>query len=223
MKGVDDHKSHPNELFRGALTSVKRKLQNNQYAHVKQFIADLETIINALMAIGADTLAKRYVKRILWQAQIFGFRTTTLDIRQNSGVTTAVLEEIWTHINGECPEYGSAEWSERLISELAMSDLPKVDIGKLSEASQELIALFALMHEIKSGSDPQAVGPFILSMTRSTDDLLCVYLLARYAGFGAETLDISVVPLFETIEDLQNASEILSKLLKVPLARRSLG
>ncbi|MEF9606344.1 phosphoenolpyruvate carboxylase, partial [Paracoccus sp. PXZ] len=48
------------------------------------------------------------------------------------------------------------------------------------------------------------------------------YLLARHAGFGAETLDLRVVPLFETIADLRAAPAILSELLQVPLARRSL-
>ena len=78
------------------------------------------------------------------------------------------------------------------------------------------------MHAAQTGFDPKAVGPFILSMTRSADDILGVYLLARYAGFGAETLDLAVVPLFETIDDLRSAPAILQALLDVPLARRSL-
>ena len=78
------------------------------------------------------------------------------------------------------------------------------------------------MKSARRSADPAAIGPFILSMTRSTDDLLGIYLLARYAGFGAETIDITVVPLFETIEDLRAAPSILTALLKVPLARRSL-
>ena len=61
-------------------------------------------------------------------------------------------------------------------------------------------------------------GPWLV---RVVGGLLGVYLLARYAGFGAERLDLQVVPLFETIEDLRNAPGILSDLLKVPLARRS--
>jgi phosphoenolpyruvate carboxylase len=79
-----------------------------------------------------------------------------------------------------------------------------------------------MIHSTKTGGDPDARGPFILSMTRSADDLLAVYLLARYAGFGAETIPLKVVPLFETIPDLTAAPDILRDVLSVPLALRSL-
>ena len=120
------------------------------------------------------------------------------------------------------PQYGSEGWSKRLRTELANSDLKSVERAKLSPQAVELLDVLSLMKTAGRSADPAAIGPFILSMTRSTDDLLGVYLLARYAGFGAETIDITVVPLFETIDDLRAAPDILTSLLKVPLARRSL-
>ncbi len=78
------------------------------------------------------------------------------------------------------------------------------------------------MRDIRTGDDPDAIGPFILSMTRSADDILGVYLLARYAGFGAEKIELSIVPLFETIGALSRAPEILDGVLKIPFAYRSI-
>ncbi|MEF9606178.1 phosphoenolpyruvate carboxylase, partial [Paracoccus sp. PXZ] len=141
--------------------------------------------------------AHRLVRPLRWQAEVFGFRTVTLDVRQNSSVTTRVLTEIWAQA-GAVPEFGSAEWSRRLRSELGQEVLPRLDRDGLGDEARELLALLALLHRARFGPDPLAIGTFILSMTRSCDDLLAVFLLARHAGFGAERLDLRVVPLFET-------------------------
>ena len=185
------------------------------------FIADLRAVETALHNLGADRLSHRHVRPIRWNAQVFGFRTVTLDIRQNSTVTTETLTEIWAR-SGEVPEFGSPDWSARLRKELGSASLPYMTPDELSPQSGELLKLLRLMRDAGAGEDPQAMGPFILSMTRSTDDLLGVYLLARYAGFGAEKAALKVVPLFETIGDLRAAPGILDGLLDVPFARRSL-
>ncbi|MCK0103957.1 phosphoenolpyruvate carboxylase [Pseudohalocynthiibacter sp. F2068] len=222
---------NPGELFRQCLTAVAQRLEATQgltsicepYAEVRDFLDDLNVIETALEAIGAKALAARYVQPIRWRAEVFGFRTMALDVRQNSTVTTDVLAEIWsTASDSPAPRYGSEIWSARLRRELGQSDLKWISPEKLSDQARELMTLLTLMRDTKRGVDPDAFGPFILSMTRSTDDLLGVFLLARYAGFGSEEIDLRVVPLFETIEDLRAAPAILTKLFSVPLARRSL-
>ncbi len=217
-----ENNRNPNELFRRVLSTLEHRLEVNGYTHVGQLIDHLDQVDQALCAIDAELLAKRYVRRLRWQVSVFGFRTVTLDIRQNSDITTNALASIWDANSGDSPTYGTLAWSKRLREELARSDLRHVDHNKISDQAVELLALLGFVKDVKNSVDPAAIGPFILSMTRSTDDMLGVYLLARYAGFGSETLDISVVPLFETIDDLRNAPNILSDLLSVPLARRSI-
>ncbi|WP_264211498.1 phosphoenolpyruvate carboxylase [Leisingera thetidis] len=218
---------NPGEVFRQALTAVLARIkataaeESGAYVHLGDFVSDLTQVEDALEEIGAGRLAARYVRPIRWQADVFGFRTVTLDVRQNSTVTTETLTEIWAR-SGEVPEFGSPEWSARLRSELGSASLAYVMPDELSPQSGELLKLLRLMRDAGAGEDPQAMGPFILSMTRSTDDLLGVYLLARYAGFGAEKAALKVVPLFETIGDLRAAPGILNGLLDVPFARRSL-
>ena len=213
---------NPNELFRQALSAIGVRLREQSYGHIGEFLSDLDTLDEALCAVDAELLARRYIRRLRRSASVFGFRTATLDIRQNSTVTTGVLSEIWDALSGPAPEYGTNEWSERLRRELADPDLKRCDTSGLSEQAQDFLDLLALIKSVQTQADPKAIGPFILSMTRSADDLLGIYLLARYAGFGAETLDLAVVPLFETIDDLRSAPSILKELLEVPLARRSL-
>lgn len=215
-------KRNPNELFRQALTAVGMILNKNGYVHLSKFMADLFTIEDALISIGADQLSDHLIRPIRWQASVFGLRTVTLDVRQNSTVTTAALEEIWSQFGLDL-QYGSIAWSKQLRSDLIKPDIEIKSLSTLSDTTYDLLSLLTLMRDMKTSVDPSAIGPFILSMTRSADDLLGVYLLARYAGFKGEALDLHVVPLFETIEDLRNAPGILKELLQVPVARRSLG
>lgn len=218
---------NPGEIFRQALTAIADRLQamrdggEGGYPSVSHFLADLRTLEDALHAIRADRLAARYVTPLRWQAQVFGFRTHTLDIRQNSTVTTAVIAELWS-LTGPAPAYGTSEWALRLREELGRPELAHADRGRLSAEARELLDLLALMRQARMSEDPEAIGPFILSMTRTADDILGIYLLARHAGFGAEKLDLQVVPLFETIDDLRRAPEVFDAVLKVPLAERSL-
>ncbi|WP_274594869.1 phosphoenolpyruvate carboxylase [Parasedimentitalea marina] len=172
-----------NEPFRQALSAIRQHLLNQSYDHTGQFIDDLATLDAALCAVDADLLARQHIRPLRRAAMVFGFRTTTLDIRQNSAVTTDVLAEIWGQ-SGPSPAYGTAEWSTRLRAELADQNLTAHTWANLSQRAQELIALLALMLSVRTSPDPKAMGPFILSMTRSADDILAVYLLARYAALG---------------------------------------
>ena len=210
---------NPGEVFRQAISALIKRLEGaSAFDHVADFVTDLMVIENALATIGASGVSDRYIRPIRWRAEVFGFRTTSLDIRQNSTVTTSVLFEIW----GGREEFGTAAWSARLRSELASDRVKTLDTSDFSNQTEELLGLLQTICEARQGVDPDAVGSFILSMTRSTDDLLAVYLLAKYAGATGDALDLAIVPLFETIDDLRNAPSILIDLIAVPSARRSL-
>lgn len=212
---------NPNEIFRQAGTAIRQCIAAGGYRHVSGFLADLQTVEAALEAIDATQLAQQLIRPLRWQASTFGFRGHTLDIRQNSDVVTRTLEAVWNAVDTS-PEALSTDWSARLRREIGQPALPFVDTAHLGDEAAELMALLHLIREVHDGPDPEAIGPFILSMTRSADDLLAVLLLARYAGFGAERLSLKVVPLFETIEDLRAAPAILRAVLSIPLAARSM-
>ena len=210
---------NPGEVFRQAISAIVERLRTVLgYDHVSALVSDLSTIETALASIGASALSDRHIRPIRWRVEVFGFRTTSLDIRQNSTVTTEVLSEIWDNSD----VYGSPAWSARLRRELAQEEIVSPYCGALSEQAMELLSLLGMICEAREGDDPDAIGGFILSMTRSTDDLLAVYLLTKYAGATGDALDLPIVPLFETIDDLRNAPNILKGLIDVPMARRSL-
>jgi phosphoenolpyruvate carboxylase len=126
----------------------------------------------------------------------------------------------------EPPEQGSDGWRQWLAAELGRPLTAREQPATLPEESAETQGMFALVRDLREEIDREAFGSFILSMTRSVSDVLGAYLLAKNAGLfadaaGVESCTLPIVPLFETIEDLQRAPQIMRELLAVPLVRRS--
>lgn len=194
------------------------------YPSAEAFRADLSALSSVLEAIGGRAVARRFVQPLLWQVGSFGFRTVSLDIRQNSTVVNRVLAELFA-LTADPVAAGTPGWSARIRSGLSQGERLEIDKDRLSPEAAELLATFAVIREHSSGADANAVGCFILSMTRSADDLLGVYLLAQYCGLstapGGGTIGLRIVPLFETIADLQAAPAIMNDLLNVSLVRRT--
>ena len=176
------------EVFRRALSGVDARLMaimsdtNGGVAYEKldEFNRDI-TVISRVLDTAAPHLTQQYIQPIVVLAKSFGFRTVTLDIRQNSGVTTDVICELWRRLGLPVPEYGTPDWSKQIRSELASTDPIDLDGHAFGEMTRETLNLFALIRDEQRGLDPHSIGPFILSMTRSVDDLLGVALIARYS------------------------------------------
>lgn len=217
---------NPGEVFRQALSVIAERIAATRedglgYGAPYDLIRDLTAIEEALSASGADRLAAHYIRPLIWRAEVFGFRAYSLDVRQNSAAINAALAEVW---GADAPAPGSAAAQARMLADCARADLAPVDPGRLSPLSSDLLLLLRLMQTPVAGQDPQAFGPFIVSMTRSAADLLAVHCLARHAlagtGVASElALPITVVPLFETIADLRAAPDILASYLATAPAR----
>lgn len=192
------------------------------FARASEYVRVLRILFEGVAAMGAPTAAKRMVRPILRRAQIFGFHTAALDIRQNAAAINKGLGEIFRVIDGEEPSRpGEAGWAERVARAFgeAVPDFSKLT---LSAETRELVLLFDLLAEARR-RDPNAIGSFILSMTASAEDLLAVHLLAAWgAGPSAGVVPaLGIVPLFETIDDLRAAPAILDAVLSNRAVRRA--
>jgi phosphoenolpyruvate carboxylase len=236
---------NPGEVFRQFLACMIGKLEATieaaehgepapragAYQQAEELAADLRTMEDALAEAHSESLAARRVRPLRRAVESFGFRTVSLDLRENTTVITRTLQAIWEHLNGEAgaapPTPGSDDWSQWIRAEFDRPLGPRPRARDLPAEAAETLGMFELLKEVADGGDPKAVGAIVLSMTQSATDVLGVYLLARYAGLcsgpaGLEHCARRIVPLFETIDDLRCAPAIMRELLSVPLVRLSI-
>jgi phosphoenolpyruvate carboxylase len=112
------------------------------------------------------------------------------------------------------------------MAELEAPRKPPIPRDKFSPDTRDTIEMFEIVADLRTSLDREAFGSFILSMTHSAVDVLGVYLLTKEAGLfiddqGVDGVSLPIVPLFETISDLQAAPAIMRELLQIPVVRRS--
>lgn len=230
---------NPLEPFRQYFSALRLRLAAwhdangaTPFATIDEHIESLSVAESALVEMGAPGIARNFMRPVIWEAQIFGARTASLDVRQNTTVINRVLGEIWRKLNPvseeEPPEAGSQRMRDWIHAELAkpLGFLPQ--FISMSDEARELLDLLGLIRETLDGPDPKAIGTFILSMTTSAEDVLGLYLLAKFCGLFSDetrskTCRLAVVPLFETIDDLRAAPGIMRELLSHDVVRSSLA
>ncbi len=212
---------HNGHLWEGAVT----------YRHAVELAEDLKLLYESLMAVDARRLAAADVAPVQRTVRTFGFHLAALDIRQNSQFHDMAVEQLMTAAGLDETDFSTWEEAQRiafLTRELSLHrpfTMPGMTLGPEAEAVLHGYRVLA-DHARRYGTE--GLGALIVSMTRSVSDLLVVYLFARDAGLAFATKDglvcpLPVVPLFETIEDLEHSPQILADFLMHPVTRRSLA
>jgi phosphoenolpyruvate carboxylase len=202
------------------------------YQTPTQLDADLVVFANALKTVGASALVDELVVPFRRQIAAFGFHSAELDVRQNSAFHEKALSQLL--VTAGVPEAESfSKWSvgkkrELLERELA-SPRPFLAPGMISGPEAEtVLACHRVLTAHRARHGNAGLGALIVSMTRSVEDLLTVYLLAREAGLTEWTPEglrcpLPVTPLFETMDDLEAGPGIVKEFLAHPMTKRSLG
>jgi phosphoenolpyruvate carboxylase len=204
---------------------------SDAYAGAHAVAEDLQLLYDGLTAIGAQRLADADVLPVMRIVRTFGFHLAVLDVRQNSRFHDLAVAQLLAA--GGIADADYLDWDEAkrrafLEAELHTQrpfTLPDTPLGV--EARAVLDCYRILARHIRQYGD-EGIGALIVSMTRTTSDLLAVYLLAREAGLVISTdagtvCQLPVVPLFETIDDLEGGADILREFLVYPLTQRSLA
>ncbi len=204
--------------------------EHGRYHHATELLDDLQVLYAALVAVDAQRIAETAVLPLWRNAQTFGFHLAALDVRQNSRFHDQAVAQLLAAAN--IAEADFPAWDEdrrlALLNRELESPRPftRPDMSVGPEADAVLSCYRVLVEHIRLYG-PAGLGSLIVSMTRSLSDLLAVYLLAREVGLDVRTAEglacrLPVVPLFETIDDLQRSPAILRAFLEHPVTRRSL-
>jgi phosphoenolpyruvate carboxylase len=195
--------------------------ERSAYSDVDAFERDLTLVRDYLNAAGAIHACRTSLDPFIAGVRAHGFHGFMMDVRDHAEVHAAAVAEMLMKRPTALPDVNR-------LRDVLLRKLPKQKTGPVASAeTQRVIDTFRAINTIQEEAGEQASCTYIVSMTRSPDDLLRVLVLAREAGL----VDLSrknpvsrldVVPLFETLEDLEHAPLVMGALLEDPVYARQL-
>ncbi|MGF9912689.1 phosphoenolpyruvate carboxylase [Paenibacillus ehimensis] len=202
-----------------------------KYSNPQQFKEDLQIIERSLRNHYADFIADAYVQKLIRQVELFGFHLATLDVRQHSKEHEAAMTEILAKMS-ICSDYGALaeEQKIKLLTDLLNDPRPITSpYLHYSESTQECLDVYRVIQKAQQEFGRNCITSYLISMTQGASDLLEVLVFGKEAGLylhepdGTITCTLQSVPLFETIDDLHAAPEIMTTLFQIPAYRNSLN
>ena len=191
------------------------------YASAAAFERDVELVRDGLVAAGAALARRAADDPLLVAVRAHGFHGFLLDVRDHAAVHQAALDDLAGSVG--LPPLDGAAIRRELLGRRPLSS-PRIPVG--GDTRRVLDTLRAI-RTIQDEVGPEAASTYVVSMTTGPNDLLRVLLLAREVGLVDLAADppvsrIDVVPLFETLADLEHAPDIMRSLLDDELYARQL-
>jgi len=194
------------------------------YASVKEFKADLDVLDRSLIANNSGVIARGRLRSLRRAVDCFGFHLARLDIRQNSAVHERTVAELF---DAAIPGMSYLDLTEEarinlLLSELRSARPLSSAFVKYSEETLGELAVFRAAAEAHARFGTDVIHQCIISMCKGMSDMLEVAVLLKEVGLinPSGRSAINIVPLFETIEDLQASSGIMDRMLSLHDYRR---
>jgi phosphoenolpyruvate carboxylase len=199
--------------------------QAERYRDPGELLADLAIIEDSLRAHHGESLIAGRLAPLRRAVEVFGFHLATVDLRQNSDRHEETLTEMLAAAR-VVPAYAALGEEEkrslllRLLCDPRPLRLPGVSYSPRAESE---LAVFAAARALRKAFRPESIRNYIISHTEAVSDLLEVLLLQKECammhgvlGDADAAVELNVVPLFETIEDLRNAEPIMRTFLELP-------
>jgi phosphoenolpyruvate carboxylase len=189
------------------------------YANVGEFKADLDILYRSLISNNSRVIARGRLRHLRRAVDCFGFHLANLDIRQNSAVHERTVAEL---IDAAMPGMSYLALNEEARIALLADELHNARpltsaFVKYSEETVGELAVFHAAAEAHAKFGAEAIPQCIISMCKGISDMLEVAILLKEAGLvdPSGRSAINIVPLFETIEDLQASSRIMDRILSM--------
>ncbi|MYM74739.1 phosphoenolpyruvate carboxylase [Duganella sp. FT134W] len=214
----------------GATNILRKEVGHAEPYHgAAEFAADLQVLIDSLTANHGAVLVQPRLATLKRAADIFGFHLASLDMRQSSDIHERVLAELFSTA-GVQADYAALDEDAKialLLGELAQPRLLNSPYINYSAETVSELGVLRAARQIRARYGARAIRNYIISHTETVSDLLEVLLLQKElgllrlaAGQAEPELDLMVIPLFETIPDLQRASGIMEAVMAIPLVKQ---
>ncbi|MBG5921183.1 phosphoenolpyruvate carboxylase [Providencia stuartii] len=203
------------QLF-STLEYLERRVKGEQVLPPADLLTDnaqlwepLYACYQSLMACGMSIIANGQLLDTLRRIRSFGLQLVRIDVRQESTRHTEALSELTQYLGlGDYAAWSEDEKQAFLLSEL-QSRRPLIPRNwQPSPETEEVFETCRVIAESKNDS----IAAYVISMAKVPSDVLAVKLLLKEAG---ASIRLPVAPLFETLEDLNNAESVMKKLLSI--------
>ena len=210
------------DLAHASSDNMKAHLLSREPHEARIHIEDLQRPIEIIANTLPPELARIELQTIRRQLQIFGLRAVRLDLREDSVRLNAALAEVLRTL-GIAADFERLPEPERIALLTRLLGQPRPEFPAhpdFSAATAETWALFQLIGRVCEVYGFEMLGAFVISMTHSVADVLAVQLLARWVGCAD---GLPITPLFESIQDLYSAADMLEALFSSPIYRAHLA
>ena len=204
------------EVYRKKLSFMHARLQasldgdrGGGSARPEDLLADLRLIQSSRAAHGGGRPAAGRVSHVARQVETFGFHLARIEFPDHHAKLAGAVEELLRHVGlGAAPYRQLAEQDRRALLHAALASAHRLrDIPPtLAPDTQDIVGQFLALGQMQAESGPEAAGTYLISMTRGASDLLAVLWLKTLTGIES----LTIVPLFETLEDLERAPAIMA-------------
>lgn len=208
---------------RERISSGSRHVPGRDYASPNQLLDDLGVMRASLIANAGELIANGTLLRFIRNVEIFGFHLATMDIREHAERHHEVLAQLFERLDVDYLSLDRAERRRLLSSELKSRRPLSSPITALHDRAVATFETFTAIRDALDEFGEGVIESYIISMTRGIDDVLAAAVLARDAGLvdlHAGIARIGFVPLFETIDELRQAGDLLRGMLDDPGYRR---
>ncbi len=198
------------------------------YADAAALSEDLDTLHRSLVANGSAALSRGRLRQLRRAVKVFGFHLAPIDLRQNSDVHERVVAELLETARPGT-DYRARDEAGRcalLLEELATARPLASPHVRYSDETEGELAIFRTARRAHQRYGKAAIRHCIISKTDDVSDLLELAVLLKEAGLLRpleNALDVDIVPLFETIGDLENAAGVMERLFSLPIYRNLLA
>ena len=210
------------ERFRTIIGKIRERLQADGYRSRIPLLNDLRLVQEVLRQNGGRRVAEGKLRRVIRKVRLFGLYLAPLDIREDARLHAQAIAEAFNRygIASDYPNLPEAEKQALLLREIdSRRPLFPSDLSSFSEVTQRVVATWRMVAEAHRRFSVGVIDTFIGSMSKQPSDVLTMLLLAEEAGVAD---DLDLVPLFETIEDLENAPRVMDALFSMPTYCRHL-
>ena len=204
---------HTEELIQNIEEKLYRAtiLNEETYFSFKEIIIDLENVKNSLTSHHSSIFID-YIDNFLFKVKIFEFTFAELDIRQDKSIFDSVLEKICDKFfNINYSDY--QDWHEDKKIEYLLKQKIYLQSADFEEdVEKDLIETFYNIKWIQEYNSEKAASRYIMSNCHNASDVIFIYQLAKWTAWKDDFVTFDIIPLFESIDDLERADQIMQDL-----------